>query len=64
MEKYGNTFAPQQRVVKVDSEGTKIASYGVGTVVEADPDTGLVRVKWAGGDTELVSAESLSREDG
>lgn len=61
MQKHGNTYFPDDRVVPVRPDGTKTAIREAGRVTGADPESGQVKVSWATGEETWHDPHELER---
>jgi len=61
MQKHGNTVFPGDEVVEISD--TKTASPNKGRVVDADPESGRVKVAWDGGGEDWVAMDKLRKGD-
>lgn len=59
MFKHANQVFPGD---KVRRQGDKTAAPDTGEILEADPDTQNLKVKWASGETTWVSSEDVIKE--
>ena len=60
MDKHGNTFFPGDMVVSTTS-GKTAAERVPGKVVDADPDSSMVKVAWPNGEEVWIDANKLTK---
>jgi hypothetical protein len=60
--KHGNTFFPDDAVRRQPQDKTASNIGLQGKVINADPDTGKVKVAWEDGTVDWVAPDDLARQ--